>query len=75
MVLTPEQHSQIATAYEKAAADEMVPPPHREAFARKASWFRLLARVAAKKAATASKEERPQTLVDLLKRVRGAAGA
>lgn len=53
MVLTPEQHSQIATAYEKAAADEMVPPPHREAFARKADWFRLLARIAAKKAAVA----------------------
>jgi len=54
MVLTPEQHSQIATAYEKAAADEMVPPPQREAFARKADWFRLLARVAAKKARTTS---------------------
>jgi hypothetical protein len=55
MVLTPEQHSQIATAYEKAAADEMVPLQHREAFARKANWFRLLARVAAKKKAAASR--------------------
>jgi len=74
MVLTPEQHSQIATAYESAAADEMVPPPHRAAFARKADWFRLLARVAEKKAG-ASKEERPKTLAELLKWVRAAPGA
>jgi hypothetical protein len=51
MVLTPEQHSQIATAYEKAAADEMMPRQQREAFARKASWFRMLALIATKKAA------------------------
>jgi hypothetical protein len=74
MTLTAEQHSQIATAYEKAAADRMVPPPQRAAFARKASWFRMLARVGAKKAAV-SKGERPQTFADLLKRVRAAAGA
>jgi hypothetical protein len=36
VTLTAEQHSQIATAYEKAAADRMVPPPQREAFAKKA---------------------------------------
>ena len=48
MVLTPEQHSSIAMAYEKAAADEMVPPPQRAAFARKADWFRMLARIGAK---------------------------
>jgi hypothetical protein len=35
-------------AYEKAAADEMVPPPQRAAFARKADWFRMLARIGAK---------------------------
>ena len=75
MVLTAEQHLQIATVYEKAAADVRVPPPHRAAFARKADWFRMLARIGAKKAAAASKEERPQTLAELLKRVRAAAGA
>jgi hypothetical protein len=59
MTLTAEQHSQIATVYDKAAADEMVPPPQRAAFARKAEWFRMLARIEAKKAAAASKRERP----------------
>jgi hypothetical protein len=48
MVLTPEQHSSIAMAYERAAADEMVPPPQRAVFARKADWFRMLARIGAK---------------------------
>ena len=57
MTLTAEQHSQIATAYEKAAADRMVPPPQREAFARKASWFRMLARIGAKKAVAVSKKK------------------
>ena len=48
MVLTPQQHLQIAQVYDKCAADQMVPRPHREAFARKAEWFRLLARLGAK---------------------------
>ena len=58
MALTAEQHSQIATVYEKAAADRMVPPQQRTAFARKAEWFRMLARIAAKNEAAASKKER-----------------
>ena len=48
MALTPEQNLQIAAAYEKAATDYMVPPQHRKAFARKAEWFRMLARLGAK---------------------------
>jgi hypothetical protein len=48
MVLKPEQHLQIAAAYEKAASDYMVPPSHRKAFARKADLFRMLARLGAK---------------------------
>ena len=44
MAFTPEQYLQIAAAYEKAAADYMVPPQHRKAFAQKADWFRMLAR-------------------------------
>jgi hypothetical protein len=47
MSLKAEQHSQIAAAYEKAAAD--VPAKTRAAFARKADWFRLLARVGEKR--------------------------
>jgi len=58
MALTAEQHSQIATVYEKAAVDRMVPPQQRAAFARKAEWFRMLARIAAKNEAAASKKER-----------------
>jgi hypothetical protein len=61
MSLKSEQHSQIATAYEKAAADPMMPAPQRKAFARKAEWFRLLAQIGARKEAKAvSKEERSQ---------------
>jgi hypothetical protein len=60
MAFTAEQHSQIATVYEKAAADLFVPPQQRVAFARKAEWFRMLARIGAKKeAAAAAKKERP----------------
>ena len=53
MALTAEQHSRIAAAYDKAAADQMVPAPQRAAFASKAEWFRLLAHIAAKKKAKA----------------------
>ena len=52
MTLTPEQHLQIAAVYDKCAADHMVPRPHREAFARKAEWFRMLARLGAKPKST-----------------------
>jgi len=43
MVLTPEQHAEIAAVYDKCAADHMVPRPQRAAFARKAEMFRMLA--------------------------------
>ena len=49
MSLRPEQHSHIAAAYDKAAFDTSLPAHTRTAFARKAAWFRLLARVAEKK--------------------------
>ena len=49
MSLKAEQHSQIAAAYEKAAADKSLPSQTRAAFARKANWFRLLARVGEKR--------------------------
>jgi len=45
MSLKSEQHSQIAAAYENSAADKTLPAQTRAAFARKADWFRLLARV------------------------------
>ena len=61
--LKAEQHYLIAAAYEKAAADKSLPRHTRAAFARKADWFRLLARVGEKKerAAIAKQQtEEPQ---------------
>ena len=49
MPLKAEQHSHIAAAYDKAAFDINLPAHTRAAFARKADWFRLLARVAEKR--------------------------
>ena len=74
MVLTPEQHSSIAMAYEKAAADEMVPPPQRAAFARKADWFRkpkLLATIQRTKAAESGEAFRLRANGKLLLEVSG----
>jgi uncharacterized protein YraI len=53
MPLTAEQHASIATAYEKAAADFLIPAERRNEFARKADWFRHLARLEAKRESTA----------------------
>jgi hypothetical protein len=52
MALTAEQHSEIAANYANAAADLFVPPEQRAVFARKAEFFRLLAKLAAKKDAS-----------------------
>ena len=45
MSLTAEQHSQIASVYEKAAADETLPSPFRTAFIKKAKWFQMLRQI------------------------------
>jgi len=55
MVLTAEQQLKVALLYEKAAADRLgVPPQQRAAFARKAKWFRMKARIRAKKEAASA---------------------
>src|SRR5262245_23852978 len=70
MALTSEQHAEIAASYADAATDLFVSPKQREVFARKAEFFRLMAKLAAKKNAasqaaaspkqeTASKESGP----------------
>src|SRR6185503_9975841 len=63
MSLKAEQHSQIAAAYEQGAADGSLPAQTRAAFARKAVWFRLLARVGEKRERAAliasERNERP----------------
>jgi hypothetical protein len=70
MALTAEQHEEIAASYADAATDLFVSPKQREAFARKAEFFRLLAKLAAKKnasskgAASPKKEIAPKELSD-----------
>jgi hypothetical protein len=48
-MLRPEQHFHIAAAYDSAAFDISFAAHTRAAFARKADWFRLLARVGEKR--------------------------
>ena len=51
---TAEQLS-VGASLEKAAVDRLgVPPQQRAAFARKAKWFRMKARISAKKEAAAA---------------------
>ena len=68
MALTPEQHSELANAYESAASDRLVPPEQRAAFARKAELFRLLAKLAAKQAASAQQKAPSPTKADDIRR-------
>jgi hypothetical protein len=48
MALTAEQHAQLASACDKAAGDCLIPLEQQTAFARKANWYRILARLAEK---------------------------
>jgi hypothetical protein len=56
MAFTPEQHAEIAASYANAATDLFVSPKQREVFARKAEFFRLMAKLAAKKSAAQAAE-------------------
>ena len=60
MSLRPEQHFHIAAAYDKAAFDISLPAHTRAAFAKKADWFRLLARIGAKKEQAALAKQKAQ---------------
>jgi hypothetical protein len=51
MALTAEQYSQLATANERAAADPFVPAKQSLDFAKKAKFYCLLAKLAAKQKA------------------------
>jgi hypothetical protein len=62
MVLTALDYSQIAATYAHAAADWTLPSQPRAAFAKKASWFRMRAQIAAVKQAIAL----PQNVVPLM---------
>ena len=59
MSLRPEQHFHIAAAYDTAALDISLPAHTRAVFAKKADWFRLLARVG-KKRASGTRETKTQ---------------
>jgi hypothetical protein len=70
MALTPEQHLELASAYESAANDSLIPPEQRAAFARKAELFRLLAKLAAKQAASVQqKAPRPASDADIRREI------
>ena len=58
--LSVEQHSLIAAAYDSAAFDVSLPAHTRAAFAKKADWFRLLARVGEKKEQAALAKQKAQ---------------
>ena len=60
MSLSAEQHSLIAAAYDSAAFDISLPAHTRAAFAKKADWFRLLARVGKKKEQAALAKQKAQ---------------
>src|SRR5262245_33758877 len=60
MSLRPEQHFHIAAAYDKAALDISLPAHTRAVFAKKADWFRLLARVGEKKEQVALANNKPR---------------
>ena len=47
MVQTAEQYSNHARFYENLTEDDTAPLEQRAAFARKANWLRILARLAA----------------------------
>jgi len=59
MALTSEQHAEIAASYAKAATDLFVSPQQRDVFAKKAEFFRLMAKIAAKKSASAQAADPP----------------
>jgi hypothetical protein len=50
MLLTPDQHRRLAEVFEEAAADKSHTPEEGALLSEKAARFRLLARVAGKKA-------------------------
>jgi hypothetical protein len=82
MCLTAEQHSQIASAYEKAAADETLPSQFRTAFINKAKWFRMLCQIEAAKLSAGfvlavvetAPKRRYLSLAEKLSRVRAGRG-
>jgi hypothetical protein len=61
-MLRPEQHFHIAAAYDSAAFDISFPAHTRAAFAKKADWFRLLARVGEKREQPGLPKQKPHEI-------------
>jgi hypothetical protein len=59
MVLKAQKHGQMATLYEKLSANENASVGMRIAFARKANWHRILARMSAEIEQPAEEEKAP----------------
>ena len=49
MVRTAEQHSNLATHFDKLAEDDRALPEKKAAFVRRANWHRILSRIAAER--------------------------
>src|SRR5262245_23485652 len=60
MSLSAEQHSLIAAAYDRADLHVRLTAHTRAAFAKKADWFRMLARVGEKKERAALAKQKGQ---------------
>ena len=58
MAFTAAQHDELASTYERLATDHMIPPEKKAEFGRKASWYRVLAKLAAKSEQTHNKKPR-----------------
>jgi hypothetical protein len=72
MALTAEQHAQLASAYDEAAGDYLIPPEQQTAFARKANWYRVLARLSERNERATGQVTIPP---ELLKPKQGRLGA
>jgi hypothetical protein len=60
MVLTAEQHSNLATHFDKLAEDDRALPEQKAAFVRRANWHRMLSRIAAERGDRALCVEQPR---------------
>jgi hypothetical protein len=73
-VRTAAQHVRIAAIYERAAGDKALPPQARAAFAKKASWFRMLAQIEAAKQMSAQVRAIHKKTGDLARTMPSATG-
>jgi hypothetical protein len=64
MAVSAEEWSSKVSLYEKAADDENAPPQVRTLSARKANWFRILARLRAAGAQTDQSYAEASTAID-----------